>query len=65
MVPWFAIMFGAQLIPAEWKAGVPEVFSTMSFTTILALAEVLLVIVDAGLIAVALARFKRAKLAMD
>ncbi len=65
MVPWFAIMFGAQLIPAEWKAGVPEVFSTMNFTTILALAEVLLVIVDAGLIAVALARFKRAKLAMD
>jgi ABC-2 type transport system permease protein len=65
MVPWFALMFGAQLIPADWTAGVSAVFSTMSFTSILALAEVLLAIVDAGLIAVTMARFKRAKLAID
>ncbi len=61
LAPWFAIMFGSQLLPADASAAL----ATMSVTSVLVLVEVLLVAVDAGMVALAMARFKRAKLAMD
>jgi ABC-2 type transport system permease protein len=61
MVPWIAIIFGFQLVPEEWTAGLASSVSGMGIAGVLGIVEVLLVVL-AGLAAAVLVRFKRAKL---
>jgi ABC-2 type transport system permease protein len=65
MVPWFAVMFGIQVIPAEWKTNIMTVLGGLNFTGVLGLLEAVVVLVDAGLIVAAISQFKRAKLSLD
>jgi ABC-2 type transport system permease protein len=65
LVPWFALMFGSQVIPAEWKASITAGVGGMSLGGVFALLEAIVVIVDLCLVAAAIARFKRVKLALD
>jgi|AGTN01.1.fsa_nt_gi hypothetical protein len=65
LVPWFAILFGAQLIPAELKASIAASLGSLSIEGSLVLLGAVVAVVDVGLLVLAVARFKRAKLALD
>jgi ABC-2 type transport system permease protein len=62
MVPWFGILFGVQLLPQEWTIGLTGYVSGIGVVGILGLAEGAILLLNAGLLGAAMARFKRAKL---
>ena len=65
LVPWFALMFGIQVFPADWKANIMGALGGLNTVGIIGVVEAIVVIVDLGLIAVALSQFKRAKLSLN
>lgn len=64
MIPLFGLVLGGQLLPKEWITSASAFTGNLSIVGLLGLAEVLILLVDAGLIGTAMARFKRAKLSM-
>jgi ABC-2 type transport system permease protein len=59
------LFFGSQALPDEWKVPLTQTLLTASTEQIVVGAAVILLIVDAGLFAVAMARFQRARLILD
>jgi ABC-2 type transport system permease protein len=59
------LFFGFQALPGEWRVQLTQTLIAASTTQIVVGIVVILVIVDAGLIAVAMARFQRARLILD
>jgi ABC-2 type transport system permease protein len=65
LVPWFAIMFGMQLIPADLKNSITASLGNLSVGGILILLDVAIAVIDVGLLAFAVYRFNRSKLAFN
>lgn len=65
MVLLFVPTFGTQALPAEWKARLFKAFTATNTARLIAIAVVILVMLDVGLLAVAMARFRRAQLISD
>lgn len=65
MLLFFIPFFGIQALPIEWKTHLIEMFTAINTTTIVINAVVVLSVLDIGLLAMAIARFKRARLILD
>ncbi|XHH09280.1 MAG: ABC-2 type transporter [Candidatus Bathyarchaeia archaeon] len=65
MIPWFTVMFGIQVVPEDWEANIMATLGGLNTVGMIGLVEVIIVVVDVGLITVAVSRFKRAKLSLD
>ncbi len=65
MVLLFAPTFGIRALPAAWKARLLDALSTVTTTRLVVIAVVVLALLDVGLLATAMARFRRAQLILD
>lgn len=65
MVGFFALIFGLQALPAQWKAFLVMGLSDVSLSGMIIFVAVGLLILDVVLLAAAMARFKRARLILD
>ena len=65
MVLLFVPIFGVQALPAEVKGRLAGTLATMDVTRIVLIAAAVLAVLDAGLLAAAMARFQRARLILD
>ncbi len=65
MVLLFVPVFGIQALPAGWKARLLEMFMVMDMTRLVVIAVVILTALNAGLLAVAMAHFQRARLILE
>jgi ABC-2 type transport system permease protein len=65
MLLLFVPMFGSQALPEEWKARLSETFMVMDTTRLVVVAVVVLAVLNAGLLAAAMMRFRRAHLILD
>jgi len=61
----FVPMFLLPMLPPAWLARIGQLLTTANVEVIASAVAVLLLIVDSGLLAIALARFKRARLILD
>ena len=61
----FVPMFLLPMLPPAWLARIVQLLTTANVEAIASAVAVLLLIVDSGLLAIALARFKRARLILD
>jgi ABC-2 type transport system permease protein len=65
MAVWLLPMLGLQFLPSAWTAGLTSFMMTADFVGILSLVCLVLLVVDAGLVAAGLARFKRTRLLIE
>ncbi|NOY10428.1 MAG: ABC transporter permease [Spirochaetes bacterium] len=65
MLLLFVPVFGVQALPYGWKARIVEALTAVDATRVVIAAIGLLVLLDIGLLAIAMARFKRSRLISD
>jgi ABC-2 type transport system permease protein len=65
MVGFFALVLGVRALPREWEAALFAAVMAMGLPSVIGLVVLVLVIVDAGLLAAAMARFRRTQLIVD
>ena len=65
MLLLFVPILGTQALPEEWKARLSETFMAMDIISLVVMAAMVLVVLNAGLFAAAMARFRRAQLILD
>jgi ABC-2 type transport system permease protein len=65
MILWFGAIFGVQALPVEWTTNMMQFLMTVGEINLILTAMALLVTVDIGLMLIAIARFKRARLILD
>lgn len=65
MLLLFVPGFGAQALPAEWKARLVQALVVAGLTKIVLIVVAVLAVVDMGLLAAAMVRFQRARLILD
>ena len=65
MVLLFVPVFGIQAFPEEWKARLLETFMAMDITRLVVIVVVILAMLNVGLLAAAMTRFRRAQLILD
>lgn len=65
MVGFFALIFGLQALPSDWKVFLVTEFSEVSLGVIIIFVSIGLLLLDLILLAVSMARFKRARLILD
>jgi ABC-2 type transport system permease protein len=61
----FIPIFGAQALPLEWRKRLVEALMNAGVTRIMFIVMAALIVLSVGLLAVAMARFKRARLILD
>jgi hypothetical protein len=61
----FVPIFGSQALPGEWRKRLAEALVNAGATRIMFVVMAALIVLSAGLLAVAMARFKRARLILD
>ncbi|MEK7407548.1 MAG: ABC transporter permease [Acidobacteriota bacterium] len=61
----FVMVFGGRMIPPPWKARLAAAFAAPNLTRTALVAGAVLALIDAVLLAAAIARFKRARLILD
>jgi ABC-2 type transport system permease protein len=61
----FVPIFGAQALPGEWRKRLAEALMNVDATRIMFIVMATLIVLIFGLLAVAMARFKRARLILD
>jgi ABC-2 type transport system permease protein len=61
----FGMVYGGRSLPAEWKSALAALFAGSNLVKAELIAGAILVVVDAGLLAAAMARFQRARLILD
>ncbi|MBM4467274.1 MAG: ABC-2 type transporter [Chloroflexi bacterium] len=65
MLLLFVPVFGVQALPAEWKARLAQAVMGADVVQIVLVAAAVLMVLDLGLLAAAMARFQRARLILD
>ncbi len=65
MIMWFGAIFGAQAVPAEWRARLASSLAVLSGTNMILVAMALLSLFDIGTLLIVVSRFKRARLILD
>jgi ABC-2 type transport system permease protein len=65
MVLLFVPIFGVRVLPAEWKAHLAGTLTVLGVARIVVIAVVALTVLDVGLFAGAIAKFRRAQLIID
>ncbi|MGA9351035.1 MAG: ABC transporter permease subunit [Anaerolineae bacterium] len=65
MLLLFVPVFGVQALPVEWKARLAQAVMGANVVQIVLVAVAVLIVLDLGLLAAAMARFKRARLILS
>ena len=65
MLLLFVPVFGVQALPVEWKVRLVQAVMGVDVEQIVLVAAAVLIVLDPGLLAVAMARFQRARLILD
>jgi len=65
MVLLFVPIFSTRVLPEEWKARLLETFIAMDITGLVVIAVVILAILNVGLLAIAMTRFRRTQLILQ
>jgi len=65
MLLLFVPVFGAQALPTEWKVRLAQAVMEADVERIVLVAAAVLIVLDLGLLAAAMARFQRARLILD
>ena len=65
MLLLFVPVFGFQAMPGEWKTRVIERSAGLNVTLVIVVASIALAVVNVGLLAAAMGRFRRAQLILD
>lgn len=65
MVGFFVLVLGVRALPREWEAALFATVSAMGVSSVIGLIVLVLVMVDAALLAAAMARFRRTQLIVD
>mgnify|MGYP000874992257 FL=1 len=59
------LIVGMQFLPASWKEALSRLFAEASVSGILLIVSLVLLAIDAALVAAGLARFKRTRLVIE
>lgn len=62
---WLPLILGMQFLPASWKEALSRLFAGASVSGILLIVSLVLLAIDAALVAAGLARFKRTRLVIE
>jgi hypothetical protein len=65
MVLLFVPIYGLQALPLEWKARLFGAFAALDITRLVVIAVASLAVLNAGLLAAAMTRFRRAQLILQ
>jgi hypothetical protein len=65
MLLGFLPLVGFRMMPVEWRASLVQSFTMFGTKNALLLAALVVVLLDAGLLVGAMARFRRARLILD
>jgi ABC-2 type transport system permease protein len=65
MLLFFVPVFGVQALPVEWKVRLAQAVMAADVERIVLVAAAVLIVLDLGLLAAAMARFQRARLILD
>jgi ABC-2 type transport system permease protein len=65
MVGFFVLVLGVRALPREWEAALFGTVTAMGLSSVIGLVVLVLVIIDAVLLAAAMAKFRRTQLIVD